>query len=333
MQWLKLLVGLALTFGLANPVFSEVAGQRDSHTAAPSPACNELFACLTAFRQDLERLRLIMGEVQPPPLDIGLRNATPYDVYFQALALLQRTNRLAFEFMRTVEKPLPQPLTPIQLSDALPLVQEAYQVFRDVLAEPQIEASFALAPPLPAGSAEVPTTASASEAFALLFALNRQLNLVLERHFSPSDSYMQVTLAVAYAAQVLARYPDAVRLPEEPPFEPGKQPTDTYLKLNACLQYLIQALHNLGLPAPVVEPHPLDKAQITPGDVFLLASLVVSQLDFLQQQLGISKPPRQVFYAGRKFPADVYQRAGMLQAQLVQLARQTAAHGAPGAGK
>ena len=333
MQWLKLLVGLAVALSLANPAFSELAEPRDNPTVASGPVCNELFACLTAFHQNLERLRLIMGEAQPPPLDIGLRNATPYDVYFQALALLQRTNRLAFEFMRTVEKPLPQPPTPIQLNDALPLLQEAYQVFKNVLAEPQIEASFALAPPLPAGSAEVPATAPADAAFALIFALNRQLNLVLERHFSPSDSYMQVTLAVVYAAQVLARYPDAVRLPEEPPFEPGKQPADTYLKLNACLQYLIQALHNLGLPAPVVEPQPFDKAQITPGDVFLLASLVVSQLDFLQQQLSISTPPRQVFYAGRKFPANVYQRAGILQVQLVQLARQTAAHGAPGAGK
>ena len=332
MQWLKCLVGLALTFGLANSNFSEGAGQGDTPSET-APACNELFACLTAFRQDLERLRCIMGEAQPPPLDIGLRNATSYDVYFQALALVQRTNRLAFEFVRTVEKPLPQPSTPIQLSDALPLVREAYQVFKNVLADPQIEANYDLVPPSPTEPADVSATASANEAFALLFALNRQLNLVLERRFSPSDSYMQVTLAVAYAAQVLARYPDAVRLPEEPPFEPGKQPADTYLKLNACLQYLIQALHNLGLPAPVVELQPFDKAQITPGDVFLLASLVVAQLDFLQQQLGISKSPHQVFYAGRKFPADVYQRAGMLQAQLVQLARQTAAHGAPGTGK
>jgi hypothetical protein len=82
-----------------------------------------------------------------------------------------------------------------------------------------------------------------------------------------------------------------------------------------------------------LEPQPLDKASITAGDVFLLASVVVSQLDFLHQQIGVSKPPRQVFYPGRKFPADVYQRAGLLQAQLAQLAQQVAAHGVPEAGQ
>ncbi|MFO1429083.1 MAG: hypothetical protein U1F76_02915 [Candidatus Competibacteraceae bacterium] len=325
-QWL---IGLVLGVALANTAWSEPTEQMDNPMAVSVPACKELFPCLTAFRQDLERLRFIMGETRPPPLDISLRNATPYDVYFQSLALLQRTNRLAFEFMRVVEKPLPPPPTPIELSDALPLVREAYRIFKDVLTDPQIQANFALAPPPSAGAGEVPATGSANEAFVLLFGLNRQLNLVLERYFSPSDNYKQVTLAVAYATQVLARYPDAIRLPEEPPFEPGKQPIDSLLKLITCLQSLGEVLHNLGLPAPIVETQALDTAPILPGDVFLIASLVVGQLEFLRQQLGIAKPPREVFYPGRKFPTDVYRRVGLLQAQLVQLARQTAAHGAP----
>ncbi len=61
MQWLKLSIGLAVALSLANPAFSELAEPRDNPTVASGPACNELFTCLTAFRQDLERLRLIMG--------------------------------------------------------------------------------------------------------------------------------------------------------------------------------------------------------------------------------------------------------------------------------
>lgn len=333
MQWFRLLIGLALAPVLASPASSEPTAQAVTPTAAPSAVCNELSTCLTAFRQDLERLRLIMGEAPPPPLDIGIRNVTPYDLYFQSLALLQRTNRLAFEFRRTVERPLPQPPATIQASDALAPVQEAYRVLKEVLADPQVEANYILVSRFPGEPPPIPATASSSDSFALLVTLNRQLNLLLERHFSPSDTYVQVTLAVAYTAQLLARYPDAVRLPEEPPYEAGKQPADVYLQLYACLQSLVQILRSLDLPAPVLEPQPLDKAHITAGDVFLLASVVVSQLDFLHQQLGVSKPPRQVFYAGRKCPADVYQRAGLLQAQLAQLTRLVAAHGAPKAGK
>ena len=130
---------------------------------------------------------------------------------------------------------------------------------------------------------------------------------------------------------MLARYPDANRLPEEPPFEPAKQPADVYLRLIACLNSLAQVFEALGLAVPQVEIQRIDKANIMPGDVFLIASLVVAQLDFLHQRLGITQAPRQAFYPGRKFPAHVYQRAGLLQAQLQQLEQRVVATGtAPG---
>src|SRR5436190_23371952 len=49
---------------------------------------------------------------------------------------------------------------------------------------------------------------------------NRQLNLLLEQPFSPSDVYQLLTLAAAYTARLLGKFPD-VKRPSLPVFERG----------------------------------------------------------------------------------------------------------------
>jgi hypothetical protein len=325
-RYLHCLLGLALGFCLAHPGLGE-----EQQSSAPGVACSDWSACRVAFDQNLERLRQIIGGPKPPPLTMNIRSATPYDIYFQTVALWQMVNRLAFEILRVAEKPLPTPPAEIQLSAALHLVQEAYRVLQEVMADPQIAESNALLAPAPAEPVSTSVKGMPADAFMAIFAINRQLNVLLERPYAPSDIYREVTLAVAYAAQLLARYPEADRLPEEPPFEPAKQPADVYLRLLACLNSLAQVSDTLGLAASHVESQDIDKANIIPGDVFLLASLIVAQLDFLHHRLGITQAPRQVFYPGHKFPSHVYQRAGMLQVQLQQLEQRVIATGsAPG---
>jgi hypothetical protein len=162
---------------------------------------------------------------------------------------------------------------------------------------------------------------SSTELFNSILELNRELNLLLEHPVSPSDVYRELTLAIGYSARLLARYPDATRIPLEPPFEPDKQPKDIYLKLVECLRAVARIFDSLGLAVLNVDSSRTDLDALKPSDVYLVASMIVSQLDFLYRRLGITKPPPQPVYPGLKFPAHSYQRAGILQAQLQQLER------------
>ena len=56
-----------------------------------------------------------------------------------------------------------------------------------------------------------------------------------------------------------------------------------------------------------------------PSDVYDISSLLVAELAFLHQQAGTLDAPRPAYYPGRKFPSDVYQRAGQLKSQLDEL--------------
>ena len=68
----------------------------------------------------------------------------------------------------------------------------------------------------------------------------------------------------------------------------------------------------------------IDETQIQqaePSDVYDVASLIVAELAYLHSKLTDAKSPREVYYVGRKFPSHVYQRAGILDRQLIELQR------------
>ena len=58
---------------------------------------------------------------------------------------------------------------------------------------------------------------------------------------------------------------------------------------------------------------------VTPSDVYDIASLIVSELAYLHEQLKQLQSPRKVYNPGRKLPSHVYQRTGILEKQLTDL--------------
>ena len=280
---------------------------------------------ITVFSRDLEHLRRFMGAPRASELDIGIRTVIPRDLYFQALTLWEQTDRLSFEISRTRAQLSPRPTGDIRLPDVLVQLRAAHQQLRQVMQQLQIADS---------GGAATEDAVATTDFFNAILNLNRQLNPLLERHISPSDVYQEVTLAIAYSARLLARYPDAIRIPAEPPFEPDQQPSDVYLRLIECLHSIVRIFDRLGLAVLRIDTRQTELDRLQPGDVYLIAALIVSQLDFLYKHLAIAQPLPQPIYPGLKFPAHTYQRAGILHAQLQQLERylapDRAAQSAPG---
>ncbi len=303
-----LLLGLLLSPAVAQE-------EEWSPPAAPTESAAELTFQMTGFAQNLDRLRRFMGMPEIPGIDLGIRSDLPRDLYFQALNLWQRADRLLFEVRRTHGSPPQPPAGAIELADVLPLLRDAHETLRRVMRELQI-------PPVTLTQEALPRTENRAGLFTILLTLNRQLDALLERHFAPRDVYMEITLATAYASRLLSRYPDTEGSPLAPPFEPDRRPADVYLRLLDCLERITRIFHTLDLPVLTIDDRRTAPDRLTPGDVFAVASLIVSQLDFLYRQLGIVLPPPQPVYPGLKFPAHSLQRAGILQAQLEQLERQ-----------
>ena len=226
--------------------------------------------------------------------------------------MFRKANRLSFEHLRDRAEELPIPTGEILPGDVFQVVNAALRRVPKVKEELGIDLK---STPKPIDAAMTPT-----HVFIACVQASRQLNLLLERRFAPSDVFLQVTRGVSYAARLLEPSSDKT-LPQGPELEPGKRPRDVYLRLVGCFERIRQIAADSGLKVLELEAEGGKKAaeNAEPSDVYDIASLLVSELSYLHGHLKDAKAPRNVVFSGRKFPSHVYQRAGILELQLIEL--------------
>jgi hypothetical protein len=261
--------------------------------------------------QEIELIRLEMGKPEGSPPPIQVEQAAPREVFFQALTLFRKADRLAFEHTRErVEEP-PLPKGEIRPAEVFKVVDAALDRIGKVKESLDI-----------AGQSEVPPLdpgIEPSQVFTAILAANRQINGLLDQPFAPADVYEQITVAIAYASRLLDS-PGAVSTPPDPPaLERRKRPADVYGKLVTCFEDIHKIGDQSGIPMLNIEVDAGQIERVEPSDVYDMASLLVSELSYLHSRKANARPPRRVYSAGRKLPSHVYQRLGILCGQMKQI--------------
>jgi len=278
----------------------------------------DVFVHVAIVRNELEFIRREIGKPKSSKSEMVIAGAYPREVFFQALTLFRKANALCFELTRQ-QLPIPNvPNGEIQPTDVWMIVNAALERVEHVKMKLGIHEKSRQPD---REDAKTPT-----DVFRSLVEANRQLNLLLDDQFSPAEVFQQVTSAVGYASRLLAQFPSATRFPAAPPFEGGKYPADVFKRLMECYQKLqaitkLSKLEMLTLDSGHVATH-----DVTPSDVYDLATLVVSELAYLHSRVADLKRPENAYYPGRKYPAHVWQRAGILVLQLEQLQRMVETH-------
>ena len=100
-----------------------------------------------------------------------------------------------------------------------------------------------------------------------------------------------------------------------------------YQRLTGCVEDVRRIAELSGLQTLSLEIRDEDHVEeSSPSDVYDIASLLVSELAWLHAQNVNLKPARRVVYPGKRLPAHVFQRAGILENQLGALQKQVAAN-------
>ena len=274
----------------------------------------DVFVRVALVRSELELIRNEMCKPGDDRPELRVSDAAPREVFFQALTLVRKADRLAFEQLRE-RTPLPEPpIGEIRPADVFAVVDSALARVR------RVKEALGIANQvreIPRDSTKQPT-----DVFRSIVQANRQLNLLLDREFNPSDVYEQVTVAISYASPLLARFPGVTTIPPPPRFERGKVPGDVYQRLVGCFERTRRIAEGLGIQVLALEVGAEELAVVTPSDVYDIASLLVAELAHLHTQFRDVAPPHETYYPGRKFPSHVYQRVGILESQLIELQKQ-----------
>lgn len=282
--------------------------QETSHSEITPP---DVYARVALLRAELELIRFEMGKTKPAQSQLPVSDAAPREVYFQAFTLLLKSDRLCFEQTRE-HLILPEThagsVTP---AHSFRLVTDALKMIR------KVKVSLAITTHSQEPVRNIENTATS--VFQSIVRANQQLNLLLDKPFAPSDVFQQVTRAINHSATLLKHVSSSIRIPPDPAFENGKKPADVYRQLAGCFEHLEAIAEISGVEVLKLDSTGIDFGKVSPSDVYDIASLVVSELAHFVSKLPKPPPPRATYFPGRKFPSHVYQRAGILEAQLKQL--------------
>ena len=286
-----------------------VSGRRLSVPESILPA--DVLARVELLRENVDLLRRYMGKPGSPQAFLRVDSARPFEVYSQALNLQLRANRLAFEQVRVVRTESIPMRDDARPADVFSVVDSALAAVLLVKRDLGIDAVVAEKPQ--------PDGTTPSDVFNSAIAAGSEINLLLEQRTSPSDVFQLVTAAVHTAAALHTAIPDGPSLPIEPDFEPNKMPGDVYLRIRGCFDLISQLSESRGSATLRFEVADENIAQVSPNDVGDLAALVVEELTHIHRQFPEARAPILSYYPGRRFPAHVFQRVGLLELILEDL--------------
>jgi hypothetical protein len=268
----------------------------------------EVWGRIHLLQEEIEQLRYIMGKPKRLGFADKIEDASTYEILFQAQSLYKRADALAYQFVRERGDEIEKPSQPVSYAHIAAILEDSISRLRLVKVRLNIES--------PNRYVQGDMKGTDSELFREIINANRQLDLLLNQSFSPSDVFQQVTQAISYGASILAEHPQAARIPEAPPYEEGKQPKDVFNALLTCYDLVKQVTRDKGIKILDWKHVYVEGEEIYPGDAYNLATLIVSELALVHGHLGSEHKPRAVFYPGNKFPSDVYQRVGILRKQI-----------------
>jgi len=297
-----------MTLAVMTLMFTTTVNSLASQGIIQSP---DVYQLAVVVAEEIEHLRWVMGRpklVQAPP---QVQHVSPHEVYFQAITLFEKTDRLAFELTLNEGNPPVPPSGAIAPKDVYTVIKDAHK--RLIHVKNQIGIKYM--PQTPDRDARKTPT----DVFLQVVQSNRQLNLLIDRRFSPSDVFRQATIAMSYTERIQEALPNKTVPPMPSAPTPGKRPEDVYRRLLKAYDVVCHIGEKLNLEMLEVISWVADEKNIRPSDVFDIASLLVAELAYIHEHLPNTVPPRKVRQVRGKFPSDVYQRVGVLERQLEEV--------------
>jgi len=265
---------------------------------------------------ELEALRLEIGRAKDARVPMHVRDALPREVFYHAQTVHRKANQLCVELGGAPVSP-PSAATPARArpADVLKVLDSARERLWTARALLRIEGD-SQRPELP-GPLVRDAGKTATDVLSGCLLASRQLNAMLAQAFASREAHEQLARAVAICERLLALHD--VDLPAAPAFERRKFPRDVFQVLWETCEQLHEVMRDSNAPSLQIDRGYVGEH---PTDVYDIASLIVSELDYLESFVPQERrrssmttaPPPHIL------PAHNFRRAKQLQAAIAKLA-------------
>jgi hypothetical protein len=272
------------------------------------------YALANQIADELEIVRERMGRPYDDSPRLPVSDVSELELYFQAQSVLRKANQLAQELAGAAPRAAgPVPSEPIGPADV-------YAVLEDSLAQIRLAAeTINLTERAELASRGPPI--SATGVLLVVIDVNRQLNVMLRVPISDAEVFEEISTAVTYAAALIAMRTGQDVLPEPPPFDGYKRPSDVYLRLLDCMDAVVRVAPKVGVKVLGLAARRNVPADIEPGHAYDIARFLVADLSAFASALNAPRVRPALPAPKHIFPTEVYAHAGILLMQLEELER------------
>ncbi len=303
----EILLGWVLAFGISVPsVWADIPREEIQ------PA--HVYARAQRIQNAVELIRLELGKPKPSLLEIAISNAQPREVFFQALTLYQKSDRMCFDHTRNTG-PIPPKMKEGHIipADVYDVLTKAVSRVKCVSDQWQITEPVNEPPP--------DFNHTPSNVYMKILEVNRQLNFLLDIPYSPSTVFRRVQKTNDFVTLLIQRNSLDTKLPEFPKFKRYKRPREVYIQLQRCLIIMqrISLLTKTTFLDFTIKEIP---NMVSPGDVFDLISLLFSEITHIGKSIdheSFNLIPEDISFPERKTPSLVFQNATHLENLLLLL--------------
>ncbi len=274
---------------------------------------SDVLARVNLIAKELQALTLVLGKPLEPLPGLVVDDAQPREVFFQAVTLKEKATRLSFEITQRLDLIKNVNIgSEINMKNVFDAVDEGLRQIYKIkkkLGIKNVEREKLM-----------PVSTTPSDVYQAITKVNRHLNLLLDQEYTPKDVFLKISLAENLLDALLSGK-HSLKVEVKFPFVPQKTPDDVYKRLISCFELVKNYGDMLGIKTLYLLK-PIRKRRIIPGDVYEIASLIVSELYYFASRLvpdSIEFKSRFDPVVGYKMPSDVYQLAGRFQYKLAYL--------------
>ncbi len=302
----KILLGWVLLLGVSVPAaWAEISKEEIKP--------KHVFVQAQRILNEVDLIRIEMGKPEQELLQIKISNAQPREVFFQALTLYKKADRMCFDHTRNTG-----PIPP-KMKEGKILPGDVYEVLERAMIRVRCVSNYWGI----AKSANAPIANpyhTPSNVYMKILEVNRELNFLLDVPFSPSTVFRRVLETIQLVENFLQNLYPNIKLAEPPEFVPRMRPRDVYLQNRRSLALLQKISQLTGIQILDFE-FKEEIIRISPGDVYDLVSLLFSEIKFIENKIStpnLKESSQKIAFPGRKLPSHVFQKSVYLEKLLLQ---------------